>query len=476
MDNSFILSLAVPLPEDILKLKWCGEFEQAEKVIDMRLKKDLPEELRKRLMLEKELLRRIPAQYPYSWEEALQMMRDSIRDFKDEELTALWEEDAADWIYVHGKVHFRSSFLRNIVKTRNAYAERVINPELKGDTGNVDLLNRTITEMEAEGGQTRRIHMKITIHLKPETERDGSNIRVYLPIPVEYAQVENFKLLAVRAGERELAPSEYYVASSTQVHRTVCLELIHKAGQTYEVEFSFENHAVYMDLNSPEAIKKAASREMAEKCPEGIDDPSLYLGELLPHIRFTPYLKALAKELTEGVENPLLKARKIYDFITTHVMYSYVRSYFTLTDIPESAAVSLKGDCGVQALLFITLCRLAGVPARWQAGLYTTPLSIGNHDWAQFYVAPFGWRFADCSFGGSAYRNHSDLRWNFYFGNLEPFRLPAAREFQGDFDPVSRYLRNDPYDNQEGEVEYDDRALTSDEYETVFEMIKAEKL
>ena len=38
----------------------------------------------------------------------------------------------------------------------------------------------------------------------------------------------------------------------------------------------------------------------------------------------------------------------------------------------------------------------------------------------------------------------------FYFGNLEPFRLPAAREFGYEFEPPMDHLRNDPYDNQTG--------------------------
>ena len=62
------------------------------------------------------------------------------------------------------------------------------------------------------------------------------------------------------------------------------------------------------------------------------------------------------------------------------------------------------GRCGIQALLFVTLCRAVDIPARWQSGLYTTPVNVGCHDWAQFYVEPYGWLFADCSFGGSAWR------------------------------------------------------------------------
>ena len=43
--------LTVGLPEDITRLKWYGDLERAKRVIDMRLEKDIPEALRKRLEL-----------------------------------------------------------------------------------------------------------------------------------------------------------------------------------------------------------------------------------------------------------------------------------------------------------------------------------------------------------------------------------------------------------------------------------------
>ena len=60
MDNSYFDSLAVVLPEDIEKLKWRGEFDRAVCRIDSRLEKDIPLALRKRLMIEKEILKRMP--------------------------------------------------------------------------------------------------------------------------------------------------------------------------------------------------------------------------------------------------------------------------------------------------------------------------------------------------------------------------------------------------------------------------------
>ena len=71
----------------------------------------------------------------------------------------------------------------------------------------------------------------------------------------------------------------------------------------------------------------------------------------------------LAEELTEGLTDPLAKARRFYDYVTTNVRYSYMRSYFCLESISDGCARNLVGDCGVQVLMFVTLCRCVGIPA-----------------------------------------------------------------------------------------------------------------
>lgn len=41
-------------------------------------------------------------------------------------------------------------------------------------------------------------------------------------------------------------------------------------------------------------------------------------------------------------------------------------------------------------------------------------------------------------------------RWNYYFGNLDIFRMPANSEIQKEFMPEKKWLRIDPIDNQRG--------------------------
>lgn len=457
--------LHIPLPEDIEKVKWYGDFDQAARMIDLRLQTDIPEALKKRLRYEKEILSRIPSQYPYTWEEALALLQEKLTDFKEEELTSLWEENAAEWIYIKGQIHFKDNFFSNLVKTRKWICDRLKDTSEAPSPDRVRILNQAIKTMKTKGGMACRYHMKSTLRIEKKAERDGAAIRVYLPIPVEYAQVKNFKLLSVtietEGVKREAEPGEYTVSAPDYPQRTVCFHTVHHAGQTYSIEFSYENHMRYVEPKEEEVLD---------------GQPSMYLGEQLPHIQFTPYLREITAEVVGDETNPLKKARKIYDYLTSHIMYSFVRTYITIPQIPDYVATGWKGDCGFQALLFITMCRIAGVPARWQSGLYTPPNSAGSHDWAQFYVAPYGWMFADVSFGGSAYRDGDEERRNFYFGNLEPYRMPAASQFQQPFYPPMTWNRNDPYDNQVGEAEYEDRSLRGEEYDTHHEILEMEEI
>lgn len=107
---------------------------------------------------------------------------------------------------------------------------------------------------------------------------------------------------------------------------------------------------------------------------------------------------------------------------------------------------------------------MAGIPARWQSGLDAKPEDVGEHDWAMFFAPGYGWRYADLSYGGAAFARGDKAGWNFFFGNVDPLRIPVNDDFQAGFEVPKKHWRADPYDNQGGEAEYDDRGLTAGEY------------
>lgn len=451
--------LNVPLPEDLMKLKWGGDYERLISVIDRRLADEtLPAPLRKRLQLERILAARIPSQYSYSYEEALELLRANIRDFKDEELETLWEENTADWIYINGRVQFHELFFDNLMKTRDDYGARFLGT-MEDNEKNAALLRENVRLMEEHGGRTVHMRLLTRLSLTPEAEKAcmGKTAHVYMPLPVEYAQVRNLRLL----GFEGTAGEPVSVDNGSYPQRTARFETVIRGGEVWQTEFEFDNETVFRNPDPSQVL---------------FSQPSFYTGEEAPHIRFTPYLRELTRSVTEGEENPLLEAEKIYRFITSQVKYSFVRSYSTVEDIPEFTAANRKGDCGFQALLFITMCRIAGIPARWQSGLYATPLTVGSHDWAQYYVAPFGWLSADCSFGGSAFRQGDEKRRAYYGANLDPYRIPYASQFMHSFSREEEGLRDDPYDNQSGEVFCGGRFLRSGKEFTVeYRLETAEK-
>lgn len=83
---------------------------------------------------------------------------------------------------------------------------------------------------------------------------------------------------------------------------------------------------------------------------------------------------------------------------------------------PNETYIEHKGDCDDQAILFITLCRILGIPSYLQIGCihmpttqptqdtywedhFTTSLKhIGWHGWAIVYIPPWGWLPVDLTY------------------------------------------------------------------------------
>ena len=446
--------LEIPLPEDVEKAKWCGDFDRALRLIHRKLSEGkLPFAARKRLELEEHILRRLPLDYRYSEEEGLALLREHIPDFTREELQELEDSGAIDWIYIQGKPHFSSSFYDTLEKVYPDIARRAGLPPAE-ESKERKLLYDTVKKLEETGSAACRIRLRAHLRVADSAFRPGEPLLVHLPIPAPAVNMENIQIL-------ECSPQPARLAPEAAGQRTVSFACAPQENPLFTVEYQYDCRAVYRPLD-PEKVSPL--------------QPDFDTQEQAPHIRFTPFIRALCKELSAGETNPLKLARKFYDYCTTVVTYAFMREYATLTQIPEYAGLGLKGDCGVQALLFITLCRCAGIPARWQSGLYVTPYDVGCHDWAMFYVAPYGWLFADPSFGGSAYRSGNKLGHDHYFGSLDPFRMAANSQFQWEFDPPKAQLRADPTDNQRGEAEYPDRGLAREELEESWELVSWEEI
>ncbi|MBQ3090092.1 MAG: transglutaminase domain-containing protein [Oscillospiraceae bacterium] len=452
--------LNVGLPEDILRRKLWGDFDGAIRLIDQRLAAETtPKGLAACLRVQREMISRLGKDFPYSREEAIALVREHIPDFTEEEFDRRVDEGKIRWIYVKGQMRIFDRFFASMCKSEPAFAQRagVVTAGVEStgkDSHGIDLLNDAMAHMKSKGSMTTRIRIKAGLKLKDEQFTPGMFLRAHLPIPAACDQQSDIVIESVYPPSGKLSPAD-------ALQRTVCWEETMEENHEFSVVYSYRHKAVYHDTDAIQA---------------DLSQPTFDTQEEEPHIVFTPYIRELVATLSEGTDDPLEKARRFYDFITINMKYTYMPAYFSLENIAETCARSFTGDCGVFALLFLTMCRCAGIPAQWQSGLTAEPEFIGGHDWVRFYIAPYGWLYADPSYGTGAVRVGNEERRRFYFGNLDAYRMVANRAFQADFQVGKQHWRADPYDNQLGELESENKGYAFDEYERWKEILLCERI
>ena len=148
--------------------------------------------------------------------------------------------------------------------------------------------------------------------------------------------------------------------------------------------------------------------------------------------------KNLSHEIVGDETNPLEKARRIFRWISKNVPWCAEQEYSIIPSLSAKGLTARRGDCGVQGTSFITLCRAAGVPARWQSGWQLKPGELNMHDWAEIYIEPWGWLPADASWG--VMKSDRSGRAGFFLRSHRPVPLdcepglwPDARSAEAQF-------------------------------------------
>ena len=105
--NDSFRYLHMGVPDDIARLQGIGDFDEAIRRIDEKLAGELPMAMRQSLIAHREILRRLPLDYPYTRETAISYASSLLPGFDGAELDALERAGRIDWIQYRG--HPRSS-------------------------------------------------------------------------------------------------------------------------------------------------------------------------------------------------------------------------------------------------------------------------------------------------------------------------------------------------------------------------------
>ena len=279
--------------------------------------------------------------------------------------------------------------------------------------------------------------IKYTITVKANEVPDGEVIRVWLPYPMETERSGKIKLLSTTQPEYIISPDSY-------VHKSMYMQAVAKKDQEavfgYELEYTAYNH--WFNFGAEDVKPYNTESELYKK----------YTAERETHVIFTPDVKRITDSIVGNVQNPYLKARKIFDYITATYPWASAREYSTIGNIPQYVYDNMHGDCGQVGLTFITMARYAGIPAKWQSGWMLHPGDVNLHDWAEAYFEGIGWVPVDVSFG--RIKNENDKVDHYFLGGIDAYRYYVNDDYSGDFFPAKTHLRSETVDFQRGEVEW----------------------
>lgn len=308
-----------------------------------------------------------------------------------------------------------------------------------------------------------RVTIKFSITVKPDVVPEGKVLRVWCPFPVENTRQSNAKLISANCKKLEFSEGK-------SLHNTVYMEQKAKKGiaTVFEYEFSYDVASQYF---SPEYIR-------ANKKPYDISSDlyKRYTSTELPQIVVTEKTKELAKKIVGNATDPLEQASLIYDWIDAYFPWAGAREYSTIENLAQYVLDNGHGDCGQVSLLYITLLRSLGIPAKWESGWMLHPGKVGMHDWAEVYYEGVGWVPVDMSFGLLEVSEDESVR-NFYKTGIDMYRFASNEGVGCQLFPKKKYVRSETVDFQLGEVEYDGGNLFYyKDWTPKFELISIEKI
>jgi hypothetical protein len=293
---------------------------------------------------------------------------------------------------------------------------------------------------EADGKPVCPIPMKLsyTIAVKQGAVPAGEEISAWLPYGVrDISRQTDVRLI-------ESHPASPLISSNDCQHQSLFLK--QKMSSESETVFSartgITGHATYFSPDLLSEIKFGAIPDSVQK----------YLGEREPHILFSERIRHLADSLTHPDMRPYEMVRAFYYWINDHIPWASAIEYGLIANIPQYTLDHMHGDCGMQTLLFITLCRYKGIPARWQSGWMLHPGHVNLHDWCEVWYPKVGWVPVDVSF---KLQKSPNLRIReFYISGIDAYRFIVNTDYGKGFCPPKTWPRSEPWDFQRGEVEW----------------------
>lgn len=470
-----------------------GKFTAAASLLHKMLESDgrkLSPNEREKILFQIERMRRIRIDYSLTANELYAQLEKGIKNMGRQEFQLWIHEKRFDDRVIDDTLRFVNTSRSNLFFRYPDIAERRIPPVNEREHYLTILDNCLAIEKASDSLHTPYVlpkEFKMTMNLTVDsgTVRPGDTVRAWLPIPRKFPYQEDFRLISSSSNPLSIAGEESPI-------RSVFMEQPADTDGSvkFSIEYTYTTYGVHFNLDANVKLPQMKSSSPKQPNPgrkyfditPGREDSVRMLRMTVnvvkhlgnhpsdqiydeytsegPNIIFTSKIKKLSKQIVGNTTNPIVKANLIYDWIAHNIKYSFAREYSTINNISNYCLTHCYGDCGQEAMLFITLCRYNGIPARWQSGWFFFPGGKDIHDWTEINVEPYGWVPVDPYMGILATRYMTSLTEaqrkivrDFYFGGLDQYRMSANSDNNQKLNPVKKFFRSDNVDFQRGEVE-----------------------
>lgn len=429
-----------------------GEFARAEQVM-RKLPK--PVRLRQAVTLDslRQIMERIRKDFAMTPAEGAKRIREKYPQVTDEKIAHWKQAHALETMVIDGQEWWFRKSVRNLWLLGEEFAEQ--NRAAGQETAQARLryFREAMQSPPAEDGTRdwRQVNITFSLDVQPDAVPAGENLRVWMPFPYENTRQRNITLLN---------SNRPVTMSKGSKHHTVYMEARAEKGKKTHFEYTFSYDVAERHVSQQELVALARPYQRTA-------DYEAFTAGQAPHIVLCAKMRDLAREIVGQERNPVLQASRIYHWIAQRFPWAGAREYSTIRNIPEYVLANGHGDCGQVTLLYITLCRAAGIPARWESGYMLHPGEVNYHDWAETYFEGVGWVPTDVSFGRTV--EGTPLN-DYYATGIDVYRL-ATNEGIGDaLSPAKKYIRSETVDFQPGEVEWRKGNLYYDKWDSHLEV------
>ena len=382
---------------------------------------------------------RIRSDFPMSVDEFYKVAIESSPGLTREQYDDYVTKKYIETLEVDGEIRVHRKALRNMrllnPATNDGWTHRGYNASVQ-DIGYVDSVLGAYSGANAYGG-ARRVVYRFSIDIPGHEAIQGDTVRVWMPLPMQSNRQNNIRILST-------SHTNYILSDGRSLHNSIYFEApAAPVGNCNHFEYTatFDTRGEYF----------APADIMASLKPYDTDSEfyKTYTAFESPHII---RLDSLAQAIASGETNPFLLSEKVYDYILHKYPWAGAREYSTISCMPEYVIKQGHGDCGQVALLYISLMRTLGIPARWESGWVLNPGEKGMHDWAEVYFEGVGWVPVDVSAGRFTTSDNPEVV-NFYSHGTDAYRFATNLGVCDDFYPRKRFVRSETVDAQLGEVE-----------------------